>query len=56
MGLDTLSDNTISADFTDDAEELFDTKEFIDLNEDTDIDMGLKFQDRKAQANTFWMD
>ena len=48
MGLDSLSDNIITAEFTDDDEKFFDVNECIDLNEDNEPDMGLKFQSRQA--------
>ena len=46
MGLDAISDNIISDEFPDDNEELFYANEFLDLNEDTDPEMGLYFQSR----------
>ena len=46
MGLDALADNIISAEFTDDNEKLFNVHKFIDLNKDTDPEMGLNFQYR----------
>ena len=48
MGLDELSDDIISAEFPDEDVELFDAKEFIDLNTGPDTDMGLNFQARQA--------
>ena len=47
IGIDALAENTISDQFPDDNEELFDANEFIDLNEDTEPDMGLDFQARQ---------
>ena len=48
IGLYALSDKIVSAEFPDDNEELFYANKFIDLNEDTDPDMGLNFQARQA--------
>ena len=48
MGLDVVADNIISAESPVDNEELFYANEFIDLNEDTDPDMGLNLQARQA--------
>ena len=46
--LGALAENIISAQFPDDNEKIFNTNEFIDLNEDTDTDMVLNFQSRKV--------
>ena len=48
MGLDSLADNIISDESTDDDEELFNANEFLDLKEYTDPDMYLNFQPRQA--------
>ena len=48
MDIDALYDNIISDESPDDDDELFDTNEVLDLNEDTDSNMGLKFQARQA--------
>ena len=47
MGFDVLYDNIIPDESPDDDEELFDVNEFLDLNEDSDPDMGLNFHARK---------
>ena len=48
MGLKALADNIISAYFPDKNEEIFDTNEFLGLNEDTAPYMGLNFQAKQA--------
>ena len=48
MGIEELADNIISAGYPDEYEELFGSNYFIDLNEDTDPDMGLKIQARQS--------
>ena len=48
MGIDTIYDNIISDESLDEDEYSFDANEFLDLNENTDPDMVLKFQDRQA--------
>ena len=47
IGLDTLSDNIISANFPDEDDKLFDANEYNGLNQGPDPDMGLHFQSRK---------
>ena len=47
MGLEALADNIVSAEPPDDNEEFLDSNESLDLNEDTDPDMGLNFQARQ---------
>ena len=48
LGLDTLADNIISADFPDDDEKFFDMNKFIGLNQGPDTDTGLNFLARQA--------
>ena len=48
IGIDAIGDNIILAEFPVDDEEFFDKNERLDLNEYTDPDMGLNFQDSQA--------
>ena len=48
MALDAIDDNIVSAESPDDNEELFDTNEFLDLDEDIDPETGLYFQSSQA--------
>ena len=47
VGSEALSDNIISAEFTDDNNKLFDVNESINLNEGPGPDMVLNFQSRQ---------
>ena len=55
MGIETLSDNIISADFSDDDEELFGANNSLDLNIETEPEMGVKFQASQDYSNSWWM-
>ena len=52
MGIETLSDNIISADFLDDDDKLFDANNSLDLSIETEPEMGVKFQASQAYSNS----